>query len=57
MSANYDAARMKAATTRGIVVITEGEEANALAQLPLSALNLSNDHYETFVLWGIRTLD
>jgi protein ImuB len=57
VSANYDAARMKAATTRGIVVITEGEEADALAKLPLSTLNLSNDHYETFVLWGIRTLD
>ena len=57
VSANYDAARMKAATTRGIVVIPEGEEANALAKLPLRSLNLADDHYETFVLWGIRTLD
>ena len=57
VSANYDTARMKAATTRGIVVIPDGEEANALAKLSLRSLNLSDDHYETFVLWGIRTLD
>ncbi len=56
VSANYDAARMKAAATRGITIIPEGEEANALAKLPLTSLHMINRHYETFVLWGIRTL-
>jgi protein ImuB len=56
VSTNYDAARMKAENTRGITVISEGEEANALAKLPLSALRLEDEHHETFVLWGIRTL-
>jgi len=57
VSTNYDTARMKAATTRGIVVIPNGEEANALAKLPLSTLNLTDDHNETFAIWGIRTLE
>ncbi len=56
VSANYDAACMKAATTRGITVIPEGDEACALAKLPVSALNLTEEHQETFALWGIRTL-
>jgi protein ImuB len=56
VSTNYDAARMKAENTRGITVISEGDEANALARIPLSALRLDDEHYATFVLWGIRTL-
>jgi len=56
VSANYDAARMKAAEIRGIAVIPEGEEARALAKLPLAALGLDEDYAATFALWGIGTL-
>jgi protein ImuB len=56
VSGNFDAARMKAAASRGITVIPDGAEAVALAKLPLSALPLEEDHRETFAIWGIRTL-
>jgi protein ImuB len=56
VSANFHAACMKAATTRGITVIPPGQEATALSRLSLSALNLPPDHVETFAIWGIRTL-
>jgi protein ImuB len=39
-----------------VVVIPPGEESAALAVLPLSVLNLSQEHAETFSLWGIHTL-
>ena len=42
--------------TLSIRVIAEGEEAAALAPLPLSVLGLSEINTETFALWGIRTL-
>jgi protein ImuB len=56
VSANYHAARMKAAASRGIAVIGEGEEAAALANLPLACLQLAQDQREVFAMWGIRTL-
>jgi protein ImuB len=70
VSANYHAARMKAAAgrgphrqvlvdgmeTRGIAVIPAGAEAAALGKLPIVALELDQDQEETFALWGIRTL-
>jgi protein ImuB len=56
VSANYHAARMKAAATRGIAVIPAGAEAAALEKLPISSLELDPDHEETFLLWGVRTL-
>jgi protein ImuB len=37
-------------------VMAPGEEALALAPLPLSVLDLTADQAETFSLWGIRTL-
>ena len=37
-------------------VITPGEEATALAPLPLTVLDLTEIQAETFALWGIRTL-
>lgn len=37
-------------------VIPEGIEQVALAPLPISVLDLSAEHAETFALWGIRTL-
>ncbi|MHB2006944.1 MAG: Y-family DNA polymerase [Acidobacteriaceae bacterium] len=56
VSANFHPARMKAVAVRGVTVIPEGEEANALAKLPIAALDLAEGHKETFALWGIRTL-
>jgi protein ImuB len=47
---------MKAAATRSVTVIPKGEEACMLANLPVAALNLTEEHRETFALWGIRTL-
>ena len=40
----------------GILVTRDGQEAAALAGLPLLVLNLSEVHAETFSTWGIRTL-
>lgn len=56
VSANFHAAKMKAAATRGISVIAEGEESAPLAKLPIASLGLPEEPYETFALWGIRTL-
>jgi len=56
VSANYHAARMKAAAQRGIAVIPEGDEASALADLPIAALDLDEEHTKTFASWGIGTL-
>jgi protein ImuB len=56
VSANYDAARMKAAVTHGIVVIPDGDEARSLSKLPILSLQIPEEPYETFALWGIRTL-
>ncbi len=54
VSANFDTARMKAASIRGIAVIADGAE--ALATLPVAALNLEDEYAATFALWGIGTL-
>jgi len=57
VSTNFHAAGVKAATSRGITAIPEGQEATALAKLPLAALNLEENFAETFAIWGIRTLE
>jgi len=56
VSANYDAARMKAAAIHGIAVIPAGAEADFLARLPITALDLDEEYAATFALWGIGTL-
>ena len=56
VSANFHAARMTATATRGIMIIPAGEEARALGKLPMDSLALTEEHRETFALWGIRTL-
>jgi protein ImuB len=56
VSANFHAARILAAAKRGLTILPAGEEARALDKLPLTVLDLSEDHRETFALWGIRTL-
>lgn len=56
VSANFDVARLKAAASRGVTVIPEGQEASALEKLSISELDLALEHEETFALWGVRTL-
>ena len=56
VSANFHAARLLAAALRGITVIRAGDEAQALASLPVALLEMPEDHAETLALWGIRTL-
>ncbi|HVN05404.1 MAG TPA: DNA polymerase Y family protein [Bryobacteraceae bacterium] len=56
VSANFHAAGMKAAATRGAAIIGEGEEAAALANLPITSLSMPEDAREIFAMWGIRTL-
>jgi protein ImuB len=56
ISSNFDTARIKAESIKGVNVIPVGEEASALADLPISSLRLDTEKHETFVLWGIRTL-
>jgi protein ImuB len=56
ISSNFDTARIKSESVRGVNVIPTGDEASALADLPISSLRLETEPYETLVLWGIRTL-
>ncbi len=56
VSANFHAARMLAAASRGITVIPAGEEAQALDNLPIALLAIPDSHAETLSIWGIRTL-
>lgn len=56
ISANFHTARIKSEFSRGISVISTDRESAALAPIPISALHLDLDHYETFALWGIGTL-
>jgi protein ImuB len=55
-SANFHAARLKAAFSPGMTILPRGEESRALEKLQLSALNLGAEQAETFSMWGIRTL-
>ncbi len=56
VSTNFESSRMKAAATRGITIIAEGEERAALANLPIASLALPEDPREILAMWGIRTL-
>ena len=56
VSTNFEAARLKAVAARGIIVIPHGDEAAALANLPIAELPLDEKHLETLAIWGIRTL-
>jgi protein ImuB len=56
VGSNFDTARIKAESTRGITVIPPGYEADALAEIPISSLRLDEEPCETFALWGIRAL-
>jgi len=54
VSANFHTARIVAAASRGVTVIAAGEEAEALADLPISLLEIPGSHAETLAIWGIR---
>jgi len=56
VSTNFEATRLKARAVRGIVVIPHGDEAAALASLPVAELPLDEKRLETLTIWGIRTL-
>lgn len=56
VSASFDTACMAAASTNGISVIAEGQEADALSRLSISTLCMPDHARETFAMWGIRTL-
>jgi len=59
IASNFHAAACLAkspSTGLSVLLIPKGEEAAALAPLPLSVLPLTDAQAETFALWGIRTL-
>jgi protein ImuB len=58
VSSNFHTATCLARGRSGsdVTITAPGQEGAALAQLPVSVLNLSEDHAETFTLWGIHTL-
>lgn len=56
VSANFHAALLKGAASGGVAVIGDGQEAAALAGLPLDVLNLPEKEAETLAIWGIRSL-
>src|ERR1700722_2760411 len=39
-----------------VAIVVPGDERAAMAPLPLSVLDISQEHAETFALWGIQTL-
>jgi protein ImuB len=43
------------ASRMNVFIIPQGAESNALSSLPLTVIDLSEQHAETFSLWGIRT--
>ncbi len=58
VSGNFHAAAAlaKAPLPLSVRVVPTGEESTALAALPLTVLDLSEEHAETFSMWGIRAL-
>jgi protein ImuB len=58
VSSNFHAsiALAKGLLPQSVHVIAAGEEATALAPLPLTVLDLTEQQAEIFSLWGIRTL-
>ncbi len=59
VSSNFDTAVCLARGTssnQSPLVVTTGAERQALAELPLSVLDISPEHAETFSQWGVTTL-
>ncbi len=53
---NFQAAKCLARGHRGILVVPRGRESAALAPLPITVIDISPEHTETFAMWGITTL-
>jgi protein ImuB len=51
-----DVALLVARAREGLTIVPAGQEAAALAPLPLSLLDLSPEHEELLRAWGLRTL-
>ena len=56
ISHNFDTVRICAEFIPGIKVIPIGQEASAIAAIPIASLPLDQTQKETFALWGIGTL-
>lgn len=56
VSSNFHTARLKAATSRGVTVVSPGHEATALSRLPVTVLALGEEAAESLAIWGIATL-
>jgi protein ImuB len=59
ISSNFDAARCLAragSSDKPVLVVPRGGESAALAPLPISILDCSLEHAETFSMWGISRL-
>jgi protein ImuB len=52
---NFDAAVCLALGRTGVSVVSPGDEADAMRNLPLHVLNLTLEQEETFQSWGIHT--
>jgi protein ImuB len=52
---NFHAAVSLACCRAGVSVVLPGREAQAISQLPLTALHLTREDEATFAAWGIRT--
>ena len=59
VSSNFNAAISLArgmSSRNQVAIIARGQEGVALASLPVAVLDLSEEHAETFSLWGIHTM-
>lgn len=56
VSHNFDTARIKAMSSRGITIVPQKYEAISLAATSIAALSLDEEDYETFAIWGIGCL-
>ena len=56
ISRSFDNARIMAENSRGITVVPDEQEATYLSSIPIASLQLDKEYFDTFSLWGIRTL-
>ena len=56
IAANKSTARLAARHYRGVTIVEPGREAKLLGEIPISALCVAPDLYETLYRWGIETL-
>lgn len=54
-SANYDVARVLATQRRGVTIVPPGQEAEAMAAVPIAALGVDLEALESFAVLGVST--